>query len=676
MNAAERIAHLRELLHSADLAYYNAAAPFMADSQYDALLSELASLELETGDIDPTSPTARVSGKPLDSFRAVAHAMPMMSIDNTYSEGDFVAWYVRCTETLGETPPVTCDPKIDGIAVSVRYESGRLVQALTRGDGQRGDDITTNARAVRSIPLKLRGKHPHVLEVRGEIFMPNASFVMLNEERRRTGEPLLANPRNATAGALKSLNSSVVSARKLAFLAHGRGEVDGLESNSYSGFIQSICAMGIPTNDPMVLCQGHEEALAAIRSFALARHALPYATDGMVAKIDRFDHQKALGLTAKSPRWAIAYKYPSERKETRLVAVEWQVGKGGILTPRASMEPVVVAGSTVRHATLHNISEIRRKDIRIGDRVVVEKAGEVIPQVIEPVLSARDGSEIEIIPPHVCPSCSGIVESETEGSPRLVCTNSACPAQLRERLKWFAARGQMDIDGFGDKLIDQLVDEGLVHHFADVFLLNRDALLELDRMGATSADQLLAAAESAKGRGLVRVIGGLGIRLVGESAAKTLGRAFPDIDALLLATETQLEGLPDFGAHTAEGIVRSLASSSMRDEISRLKIAGVDMTSPLYQSSDSRGAPQFTGKTMVLTGTLSSWDRAQLTEQLESLGAKVSGSVSKKTDVVVAGESAGSKLEKARALSIEIWDEPELIRQLALAGVDSPTTSE
>ncbi|MEC8817445.1 MAG: NAD-dependent DNA ligase LigA, partial [Planctomycetota bacterium] len=389
----------------------------------------------------------------------------MMSVDNTYSIDDLEAWHERVLRGLdGDTPRFLCDPKIDGVAISLRYESGRLVAAVTRGDGERGDLVTSNVRAIDSVPLVLADGAPEVLEVRGEIYLPDVEFERINRERAEAGEPLFANARNSTAGSLTSRDASVVRARRLRFCAHGRGEVVGFEDvTDHSGFLERIRGLGIPVSDRAVRCDGLPEIVAAVEDFGARRGELGYAIDGMVVRVDDFEQQRRLGETAKAPRWCIAYKYPAEQAETRLREVTWQVGKGGTLTPRATMDPVVVSGTTVRHATLHNIEEIRRKDIRLGDRVVVEKAGEIIPQVVMVREAARTGEERPIDAPVDCPDCGGGVEQE---GPKLYCTNPECPAQFRERLKWFVGRGQMDLDGFGDKLIDQLVGAGLVTHFA------------------------------------------------------------------------------------------------------------------------------------------------------------------------------------------------------------------
>jgi len=668
----DRTIELRDLLDRANAAYYADNAPFMSDSEFDRLLAELIELEAKHPELaDPHSPTQRVGGAPLDGFRSAAHTVPMRSIDNTYSIEDFRAWYRRCADALAHEPAITCDPKIDGVAVSLRYEHGVLVQALTRGDGEKGDVITTNVRGIRSVPLRLRargiGTAPDILEVRGEIFMPTSQFERINAEREIAGEPLFANARNSTAGTLKSLDPSVVRARGLRFVAHGVGEVRGLEGvesrrpvAGYFEFLQAVNALGIPISPLTRRCATLDDAIAAIESFHDVRATLDFGVDGMVAKIDRFEEQDRLGSTAKAPRWAIAFKYPAERRETTLERVDWQVGKGGTLTPRATFAPVFVAGTTVTHATLHNIEEIRRKDLRVGDTVIIEKAGEIIPQVVEVVVAKRPKGAKPIEPPRACPACGGEVVQE---GPKLFCVNPGCPAQLREKLKWFVGRGQMDIDGCGEKLIDQLVDAGLVHSFADLFQLRREQLLELERMGERSADNLLAAIEQAKSRGLTRVLAGLGIRHVGESAAKTLARRFRTADELRSASEADLAALDDFGPVTAASVAAWLHSPTAHAVFSALERAGVHLESrePVVKAAD---APLL-GKTVVLTGTLESMDRATAAAKLESLGAKIAGSVSSKTHLVIAGAEAGSKLDKARSLGVEIWDEARLLQLLS-----------
>ena len=690
----QRIEELRDLLDRANHAYYVEADPIMSDRDYDARLNELADLEEAHPDLrDPDSPTQRIGGQPIEGFETVQHAVPMMSIDNTYHVDDLRKWADRACRGLGasiasaddsadagelfDTGAVdeeaaehvrvayTCDPKIDGVAINLRYEDGRLVRAVTRGDGRKGDDVTAQVRTIRAIPLHLReasDEAPAVLEVRGEIFIPNSEFERINNERETAGEALFANARNAAAGTLKNLDPSVAAERRLNFIAHGRGEVDGLENaTGYWDFLQAIRGLGIPTSRKAVRCEAIEQVIDTIEAFAEERTSLDFGVDGMVVRIDDFEQQAALGATSKAPRWAIAYKYPAEQAETRLLHVDWQVGKAGTLTPRATMEAVFIAGTTVQHATLHNIEEIRRKDIRLGDHVIIEKAGEIIPQVVRPLEKKRTGDEKPIEPPAKCPECGGPVEPE---GPKLYCVNPECPAQFREKLKWFVGRGQMDVDGLGEKLVDQLVDAGLVNHFADIYTLERDKLLELERMGEKSADNLLAGVEEAKGRGLARVLAGLGIRQIGSTAARTLATHFRSADELMQASEEQIRDLPDFGEITAKILHDFLQSDSGRQTFDRLRDVGVSLESQEPPPGEAAAESPFLGKTVVLTGTLESFDRKELAERLAALGAKVTGSVSKNTDLVIAGEKAGSKLAKAEELGVEIWDETALLAAL------------
>ncbi len=702
-SAAERIAQLRALLHRANRAYYADAAPFMSDSEFDALLEELLALEAGHPELaDPNSPTQRVGGVPIEGFVQVRHSVPMMSVDNTYSIAELRAWWERCQRTLGRPFAAVADPKVDGVAISLRYEQGQLVQAATRGDGTVGDDVTVNVRAIQAVPLVLQPADgvpaPPVLEVRGEIFMPTASFERINEERRRAGEPEFMNARNSTAGTLKSLDPAVVRSRGLSFVAHGAGQSQELQHRggaveTYSQFLLALRALGVPTSPAASLCNSAEECIAQIERFGDARAELSFATDGMVVKVDSFADQRELGVTSKAPRWAVAFKYPAEKRPTTLLRIDWEVGKGGTLTPRATMEPVVIAGTRVKHASLHNIEEIHRKDIRIGDTVIVEKAGEIIPQVVEVVLARRPSGALPVEPPAACPSCGEPVQKE---GPKLFCTNAACPAQLRERLKWFVGRDQMDIDGLGDKIIDALVDAGMVRGFADLFTLDQEALGKLTsesvlksgeraqrRLGEKTAASIVASANLAKGRGLARLLGSLGIRHLGTATAKSLARAFPDLAALLAATPEALQEIHDIGEVTAPSIHADLRTPAMERTLEALRAAGVVMTSPIYNPASAPGAvaeptaegdagsaiPPFTGKTVVLTGEMEALDRRAATEKLEALGAKVTGSVSKKTHLVIAGPGAGSKLAKAQELGITTWDEAKFLSVLAELGV-------
>jgi DNA ligase (NAD+) len=655
MDPVSRILELRNLLEQANFDYYVEAQPTIRDREYDLLLAELISLEaLNPDQASTTSPTQRVGGKPIDGFTTVQHSIPMQSMDNTYTTGDLQTWLARVVGSLGETPHCTCDPKIDGVAVSLRYEQGMLVSAVTRGDGERGDEVIEQAKTIRSIPLRLRGEMPEVLEVRGEIFMPNTSFNAINIQREKDGEPLFANARNATAGTLKSLDPSIAASRKLAFLAHGKGEVIWNDTPAtWSKFVDAIRSFGIPVSDQLQCCTAIEEIEKVVESFASKRLDLVYGVDGMVVRVDSFAQQTELGSTSKSPRWCIAFKYPAEQGETILMQVDWQVGKNGTLTPRATMEPIVLAGTTVSHASLHNIEEIHRKDIRVGDKVVVEKAGEIIPQVVEVATSFRDGSQVPIEPPSECPTCDGVVEQE---GPKLFCVNPECPAQFREKVKWFAGRDQMDIDGLGDKVVDQLIDADLVHHFADLYNLTKDDLLPLEGFASTSAEALVAAIEDSKPRGLTRVLSSVGIRLVGRATAKTIVAVYPSMAALFEASREDLVKLNDFGEITADVLYASIHSNKGRELFQRLAEAGV-----LLESTDAIVEdPQFAGKVIVLTGILQGWERSSLQEVLEQRGAIVAGSVSAKTDIVIAGEKAGTKLSKAQELGVEVWDEDRL----------------
>jgi DNA ligase (NAD+) len=718
-NDVKRIAELRALLHKANRAYYVDASPIMSDAEFDRLLAELARLEREHPALaDANSPTARVGGE-IEGFRTIAHRVPMLSIDNTYSEDDMRAWHERVTKGLaggdglfstGARVRFVAEPKVDGLALSLRYERGALVHAVTRGDGTKGDDVTAAARVMRSVPLVLAGDAPEVLEVRGEVFLPLAAFEKMNKQREEEGEELFMNPRNAAAGTLKQLDTTIIASRGLQFAAHGRGEVSDRDfASGHWAFLAKLRAMGVPTNPGACVCVSVDEVLDAIRGFDAKRHGMPYAVDGMVVRVDAYAQQDALGLTSKSPRWAIAYKYPAERKTTVLLHVEPQVGKTGKITPRATMQPVLLAGTTVKHATLHNYGRVRdastdpqraeapRTHLCIGDTVYVEKAGEIIPQVVGVVLEKRPHGANAIAAPDACPVCGGTVEvepAEAAENPALEttrrCVSPECPAQVREKLVWFTGRKQMDIEGLGEKTIDQIRAGGLpLDSFADIFRLreHRDALLRLDRMGEKKVDNLLAGIEAAKGRGLAKLLAGLGIRHVGDSTAKAIAKLFVDLDALLAASEEQLRPKslsseraislgfakdaserPETGLGKDSGPVvhAYLHSESARRLFGQLRELGVDVRSHDYVDTSRAAAANnfFTGKTVVLTGSLQAFDRTAMEERLERLGAKCSGSVSKKTSLVIAGPGAGSKLEKARELGVEVWDEARLLQEL------------
>lgn len=728
-----RIHELRELLTRANRAYYADAHPIMSDPEFDKLLAELASLEAKHPDLaDPDSPTARVGGEPIKGFTTVRHALPMLSIDNTYDEQGVRDWADRISRGLDpgrkqpksdsspslfpapsslrpSAPPsllYSCDPKIDGVALSLRYERGRLVRAVTRGDGEKGDDVTHAARAIRAIPVVLSATQkkapsiPEVLEVRGEVYMTLKEFEKLNKQREEEGEDLFLNPRNTTAGTLKNLDPKLVAARNLSFCAHGRGEISDPDfATSHSEFLARIRSLGIPVTPHLYTCSGVEEILAAIADFDARRRTLQYATDGMVVRVDSFEQQAKLGTTSKSPRWIVAFKYPPDRVMTKLLDVLHQVGKTGKITPRAVMEPVLVAGSVVQHATLHNYGQVRQKDIRIGDTVEIEKAGEIIPYVVGVVLDKRPKNTKPIAAPDTCPECAGTVEPEPPESvdrPALEtgrrCINPECPAQVYEKLVWFCGRKQMDIEGLGEKTISQIRADGRIplNTFADIFHLkdHRDTLLEIERMGEKKVDNLLAGIEAAKSQGLARVLAGMGIRHVGDTTAKLLARNFRNYDDLMRASVDNLmpkalgksdavalgyaESPADrpetgLGRETAPIVHTYLHSPAAKHTFAALRDAGVDLTSKDYRAPSAAPVTTsgpFAGKKIVLTGTLDAFDRTALTELLESLGAKVSGSVSSKTDLLIAGREAGSKLDKARELNVEIWDESRLLQAL------------
>ncbi len=719
-----RVEQLRDELREHNRRYYVEADPSVSDAEYDRLLRELQNLEEQHPALaTPDSPTQRVGGEPIAGFETVPHAVPMLSIDNTYDRDELRAWYDRTVKALsaGEESlfsgdsdaglTLAAEPKVDGVAMSLRYEDGRLTRAVTRGDGTKGDDVTHNARTLRAIPLELNQASdgppiPAVLEVRGEVFMPDDVFKRVNEEREDAGLDLFMNPRNSTAGSLKQKDPAKV-VRGLRFFAHGRGAIEPADAfDTHSQMLAALRSFGLPTNPAIETVAGFDAAWDFIRAFDEKRKTLGYATDGVVLKLDRFDHQDALGTTSKSPRWCIAFKFPAERVTTVLRDVEPQVGKTGKITPRAVMDPVFVAGTTVQHASLHNYGEVARKDIRLGDTVVIEKAGEIIPQVIEAVTAKRPKNAKRITPPEKCPVCATPVEIEhdsrrvnelasyekriekerakaeetgedyTPDEPPAplakldesarYCPNPDCPAQLRERLIHFAGRNQMDIDALGEKTVHQLVDAGLLAGIGDIFRLHEkcDALLDLERMGEKKIDNLLAGIEDAKSRGLARVLASLTIRQVGSSGSKALARRFGNLDALLDADEETLAEIDDIGPVTAASVRGFLDSTPGQRVLKELREAGVDLTEPQPAGASAPADSPFTGKTIVLTGTLEHFKRTELAEKLEALGASVTGSVSKNTDLLIAGEKAGSKLAKAEKLGVEVWDEAKLLGAL------------
>lgn len=772
---AAEIESLRREIREHDRRYYVDAAPTVSDREYDELLALLRKREEENPDlVTLDSPTQRVGGEPIEGFRTVDHARRMYSIDNSYDAEDLTKWAQRCFEAVdpqlaeidaelakleareaefkgkrdaeskkgreaiasdraallqrrvqrldsaaAEGYPLpggyAAEPKIDGVAASLRYENGQLAIGLTRGDGQRGDDITHNLRTLRSVPLRLAGEPREVLEVRGEVFMPRAEFDRVNREQEAAGDDPFVNPRNATAGTLKQLDPKKVAGRGLRLIVYGVGEVVGGEAiDSQIALLKAACEAGFSTNPLAQACENIKQLLEYIDRFESEKETLGYGVDGVVIKVNRFDLQERLGYTSRFPRWCIAYKYATEQAPTELLDIEWQIGKSGKLTPRAKMTPVFVAGTTVQHATLHNVGELRRKDVRIGDTVIVEKAGEIIPQVVRVVDADRAGRSGPLVLPTACPECDAelVMEldkrfltlldrtedpfeaaeqlAEKEGAPfdpdqskdqlyelqesGRYCPNPSCPAQLKERLIHFAARGQMDVDGLGEKVVEQLLEAGLVTSYGDLYRLHtkRDALLALERMGEKKADNLLAGIEASKGRGLTRVLASLGIRHVGSTASRVVATHYGSLDALREASVADLESFQVSGEESGIGpeIARSLheylhseTGQAVLQDLAREGIVLVEASQPVAEATGT-----LAGKTLVVTGTLERHSRSKAQELIRQHGGKAASSVSKATDYLVAGEKAGSKLAKAEKLGVPVLTERAFEELIGIEG--------
>jgi DNA ligase (NAD+) len=663
-SAAQRVTELRKEIEDHNRRYYEEAAPTISDREYDRLYRELLDLEARFPQlITPDSPTRRVGGQPLKAFTQIVHRAPMLSLDNTYSEAEVAAFYRRMQKLLpNETIPVVIEPKVDGVAVSLLYENGRLQYAATRGDGTTGDDITQNIRTIRSVPKQLKNAAPRVVEVRGEVFMTKTGFAKLNTERSEAGLPVFANPRNSAAGSLKQLDPAITAQRPLGVVFYGTGVVEGIELTHHSKLFPLLKQLGLPCAERWWMANSLDEILEAIRELDKVRHDFVYETDGAVVKVDAFAQRESLGFTAKSPRWAIAFKYEAERVETKLLDILIQVGRTGILTPVAALEPVVVSGSRVARATLHNEEEIERKDIRIGDTVVIEKAGEVIPAVVNVRTDLRNGEEKKFRIPKKCPVCgSAVVKGEDQVAVR--CVNAQCPAQLKRRIEHFASRGAMDIGGLGEAMVEQLVERGLVREVSDIYRLTSEELNALERMGEKSVANLLAAIQRSKQQPLWRLLFGIGILHVGVSASRALADHFQNLDELIGASPEELQRIPDVGEVVGASIAQFFREPRNREMIEKLRAAGLRLTSE--PKAAKAGASKIKGTTWVITGTLSK-PRDEFAELIIQHGGKVSGSVSKKTSFVLAGEEAGSKLEKARSLGIRILAEAEF-REILLS---------
>ncbi|HIF9179765.1 TPA: NAD-dependent DNA ligase LigA [Photobacterium damselae] len=660
----QELLSLREQLDYHGYRYYVEDNPEVPDAEYDRLMQRLLTIESEHPEwVTIDSPSQRVGGVPLDGFTQVKHELPMLSLDNAFNDDELRAFQKRIQDRLNDASAIQycCEPKLDGLAVSLLYENGVLVQAATRGDGTTGENITNNVRTIRSIPLKLQGNDwPTRIEVRGEVFMPKKGFEQLNQRALKKGEKTFANPRNAAAGSLRQLDSKVTATRPLSFYAYAVGIVEGreLEGSQYDRLCQ-LKSWGFPMSPEIRRVDSIEEVISYHQMIGEKRESLEYDIDGVVIKVDKVDTQLQLGFVARAPRWAIAYKFPAQEEMTLLNNVEFQVGRTGAITPVAKLEPVFVGGVTVSNATLHNADEIARLGVMVGDTVIIRRAGDVIPQIVSVVESRRPADASPVIFPTECPVCQSKVE-RIEGEAVARCTGGLfCQAQRKEALKHFVSRKALDVDGCGEKVIEQLVDREMVTTPADLFRLSAGVVTALDRMGPKSAQKLVDALGNAKETTLPRFIYSLGIREVGEATAANLAHYFETLEALMTASKEQLIEVPDVGEIVAAHIFNFFREEHNLAVVNDLRDVGIHWPD-IEKVADDVELP-FEGKTVVLTGSLSQLSRTEAKEALQKLGAKVTGSVSKKTDLVVAGEAAGSKLTKAQELGIEVWDEQQLI---------------
>jgi DNA ligase (NAD+) len=666
-SAAQRVATLRREIERHDYLYHVKGEPAIADREYDRLYRELADLEAEHPELaDPDSPTRRVARGLIPGFTTVKHSAPMLSLDNTYSLDEVEEFDARVRKSLGvERVAYSVEPKVDGVAVHLRYEEGRLAQGLTRGDGEKGDDITANLRTIRSIPLRLRGTRvPRRLEARGEVFMETKDFARLNARREAAGEKAFMNPRNATAGTLKTLDPSQVAQRPLRIFVYQLLRAEELGCETHAESLERAAAFGLRVNPENARVRGLAELRGLAARWETLREKLPYGADGLVIKVDSLRDQARLGFTAKGPRWGIAYKFGSFEEETTLQRIDLQVGRTGVVTPVAILEPVTLLGTVVSRATLHNFDELVRKDIREGDRVVIEKGGEVIPKVLRVVPSTgRRRGRFPV--PERCPACGEPLARDPEEA-AVRCENLYCPAQVRRRILYYASRGALDIEGLGEKTVDSLVDAGLLSDPTDLYDLTAKQLVPIERMGEKSAANLVASIARSKEAPLERVIIALGVRHVGASVARLLAEEFRSLDSLAEAEAEALQRIPGIGPEIASSVAAFFQSKEGRGLVRRLHARGVVGVPPPRRARVTDGP--FAGKTFVLTGSIS-MPREEAARRIEAAGGKVSSSVSKRTDVVVAGDDPGSKLDKARSLGVAVWDDRRFREALARAGV-------
>ncbi|MGV4321572.1 NAD-dependent DNA ligase LigA [Bacillus mojavensis] len=661
--AKQRAEELRRTINKYSYEYYTLDEPSVPDAEYDRLMQELIAIEEEHPDLrTPDSPTQRVGGAVLEAFQKVTHGTPMLSLGNAFNADDLRDFDRRVRQAVGDDVAYNVELKIDGLAVSLRYEDGYFVRGATRGDGTTGEDITENLKTIRTIPLKMNRSLS--IEVRGEAYMPKRSFEALNEERIKNEEEPFANPRNAAAGSLRQLDPKIAAKRNLDIFVYSIAELDEMGVETQSQGLDFLDDIGFKTNQERKKCGSIEEVIAMIDELQAKRADLPYEIDGIVIKVDSLDQQEELGYTAKSPRWAIAYKFPAEEVVTKLLDIELNVGRTGVITPTAILEPVKVAGTTVSRASLHNEDLIKEKDIRILDKVVVKKAGDIIPEVVNVLVEQRTGEEKEFSMPTECPEC-GSELVRIEGEVALRCINPECPAQIREGLIHFVSRNAMNIDGLGERVITQLFQENLVRNVADLYKLTKEQVIQLERMGEKSTENLISSIQKSKENSLERLLFGLGIRFIGSKAAKTLAMHFESLDNLKKATIEELLAIDEIGEKMADAVITYFHKEEMLELLAELEELGVNT---LYKGPKKVKAEDsdsyFAGKTIVLTGKLEELSRNEAKAQIEALGGKMTGSVSKNTDLVIAGEAAGSKLSKAQELNIEVWNEEQLMGEL------------
>jgi DNA ligase (NAD+) len=665
---AKEIEELRRQIDYHNERYYSLAQPEITDEEFDALFRRLQTLEEQHPQFKSAdSPTLRVGGRPLEGFKAVPHRTPMLSMDNTYNPDELKAFHQRVAKLLeGERPIYVCEPKIDGVSISLQYENGVFVLGATRGDGRRGDNVTENLRTIRALPLKLGPKAPKFLEVRGEVFFHRSDFVKVNERRAAAEEPIFANPRNAAAGTLKLLDSRIVRERPLRLVCYGVGVVEPNELTSHHATLELLKSLGLPIHKEWKCFDDFDAMLAYVVEWASERAKLPYDVDGMVIKVDSYAQRQKLGSTSKAPRWQVAYKYAAEQAVTKLERIEIQVGRTGKLTPVAILEPVKLAGTTVSRASLHNEDEIRRKDVRISDVVVIAKAGEIIPQVLAVKTELRPEGAKPFEFPKECPACGGEVRRD-EGAVDLRCVNPLCPAQLKNLLQMFAHRSAMSVDGLGEAVVDQLVDAGLVKSIPDLYRLQSAQVEELERQGKKSAEKLIASIQASKANGLPRLLVGLGVRHLGRRGAEVLSERFGDLTRIANATVKDLESVDEIGPAIAESVYKYFHEQGGDKTLAELRELGVktDLDGFVEQSEQDVTTKPLDGKTLVVTGKLQDSTREEIEQRIKKLGGRVSSSVSKKTSYLVAGEDAGSKLDKARELGVPVLTEEEFERLAA-----------